>query len=167
MSSGQPSEATIFNQARGIVGNDERRAYLDQACGADAKLRDRIEKLLAAYAEESQFLEQPAAELEATILHKSENDIAASLEAGLAPTFGENSAVVVGSAGHSVLKSLGNTIDVPRVALREPQAEGSEHVTRPQSPEMPSEKSDSRYQLQGEIARGGMGAIIKGRDSDL
>jgi serine/threonine protein kinase len=32
---------------------------------------------------------------------------------------------------------------------------------------MPDRNSDSRYQLQGEIARGGMGAIIKGRDTDL
>ena len=36
-------------------------------------------------------------------------------------------------------------------------------------PEMPAtpEGSWGRYQLQGEIARGGMGAIIKGRDVDL
>jgi serine/threonine protein kinase len=32
---------------------------------------------------------------------------------------------------------------------------------------MPKRDSDSRYQLQGEIARGGMGAILKGRDTDL
>ncbi|MCA9046979.1 MAG: serine/threonine protein kinase, partial [Planctomycetaceae bacterium] len=31
----------------------------------------------------------------------------------------------------------------------------------------PKSDSDGRYQLQGEIARGGMGAIIKGRDTDL
>ncbi len=33
--------------------------------------------------------------------------------------------------------------------------------------EIPVTQGDGRYQLQGEIARGGMGAIIKGRDTDL
>jgi hypothetical protein len=41
-------------------------------------------------------------------------------------------------------------------------------VIKPSSPEMPppAERGD-RYQLFGEIARGGMGAILKGRDADL
>ena len=37
---------------------------------------------------------------------------------------------------------------------------------RPEMPPTP-EGSWGRYQLQGEIARGGMGAVIKGRDADL
>ncbi len=39
----------------------------------------------------------------------------------------------------------------------------------PRSPEMPDTGGGSvgRYQLQGEIARGGMGAILRGRDIDL
>ncbi len=32
---------------------------------------------------------------------------------------------------------------------------------------MPKQDADSRYRLDGEIARGGMGAILKGRDTDL
>jgi WD40 repeat protein/serine/threonine protein kinase/tetratricopeptide (TPR) repeat protein len=88
----------------------------------------------------------------------------AALDAGLASAFTESEAVVIGGAGHSVLRSLGNTIDLPRVVLREPMAEKDAPVVRPESPES---DSDSRYQLQGEIARGGMGAILKGRDNDL
>ena len=38
---------------------------------------------------------------------------------------------------------------------------------RSDSAEMPDRNSDSRYQIQGEIARGGMGEILKGRDIDL
>ncbi len=44
-----------------------------------------------------------------------------------------------------------------------------EPLVMPQSAEMPHSGSAGlgRYQLQGEIARGGMGAILRGRDVDL
>src|SRR5262249_20742901 len=54
---------------------------------------------------------------------------------------------------------------VPRVLLRD-TAPGEEPgpVVQPSSPEMPSRSvPDGRYQLFGEIARGGMGAVLKGR----
>ena len=65
-----------------------------------------------------------------------------------------------------MLNSLEGTMSIPRIALRDPASE-AEPIVRPQSAELPERDSDSRYQLQGEIARGGMGAIIKGRDTDL
>ena len=40
-------------------------------------------------------------------------------------------------------------------------------ILRPHSEQLPKNESDSKYQLQGEIARGGMGAILRGRDKDL
>ena len=139
MTSNRPSEATLFNTARAIVAADERRAYLDEACGADTQLRNRVEKLLAAYAEESQFLEQPAVELDATLIQEAAGDVRAqSLEAGLAAAFREGEAVVIGNTGHSVLKTLGQMIDkVPRVALQDSVEEGAEQIVRPTSPEMP------------------------------
>ena len=76
-------------------------------------------------------------------------------------------AVVIGNTGHSVLDALGATVEVPRVVLRKSVAEQDDPITRPRSSEVPQSESDSRYQLQGEIARGGMGAILKGRDTDL
>src|SRR5262249_15543396 len=43
-----------------------------------------------------------------------------------------------------------------------------EPLARPRSTEMPTSGAGlHRYQLQGEIARGGMGAILKGRDVEL
>ncbi len=55
----------------------------------------------------------------------------------------------------------------PRVHLHD--LADDEPLVRPGSPGMPTtpEGSWGRYQLQGEIARGGMGAVIKGRDVDL
>jgi tetratricopeptide (TPR) repeat protein len=49
------------------------------------------------------------------------------------------------------------------------EAEGdSAHVVKPKSDAMPPpELTGDRYQLQGEIARGGMGAVLRGRDVDL
>src|SRR5262249_37857216 len=44
----------------------------------------------------------------------------------------------------------------------------SDHVVKPKSDAMPAkEEAGDRYQLQGEIARGGMGAVLRGRDVDL
>jgi tetratricopeptide (TPR) repeat protein len=68
------------------------------------------------------------------------------------------------------LARLAETLaDIPRVHLRDMEPfTGPGPVVRPRSAEMP-EPSDrlARLQLLGEVARGGMGVIIKGRDSDL
>jgi eukaryotic-like serine/threonine-protein kinase len=58
---------------------------------------------------------------------------------------------------------------MPTVLLRDPQMTTPETpVNRPSSPELPDRGDTAgRYQLFGEIARGGMGAVLKGRDADL
>jgi serine/threonine-protein kinase len=75
-------------------------------------------------------------------------------------------------AGASVLKLLGASLpDVPRIALRDPLTEAATPVNLPRSSEMldvrTSPQNAVRLQLIGEIARGGMGAVLKGRDMDL
>lgn len=75
--------------------------------------------------------------------------------------------------GHSlhpsgILSTLDETLGpVPRVLLRD----GSpleERPARTSSEELPIAVGDAgRYQLHGEIARGGMGVVLKGRDVDL
>lgn len=161
-------EQSIFLQALDQPAGELRAAWLDEVCGIASPLRERIDALLRRHEQAHSFLERPAAEFRETVLPDASGDnLAASLQAGLAPAFGKENAVVIGSVGHSVLKMLRHTIDLPDVVLREPTIEGEEPIQRPRSPEMPKPASDSRYQLQGEIARGGMGAIIKGRDTDL
>ena len=63
----------------------------------------------------------------------------------------------------SVLRSLGG---VPLIHLRD--VADDSRVIRPNSPEMPDLSGQaSRYQIVGEVARGGMGVIFHGRDLDL
>ncbi len=70
----------------------------------------------------------------------------------------------------AVLESLARSVGpIPRILLPDthPDDRGT-HVVKPSSPEMPAlETRGDRYILFGEIARGGMGAILKGRDADL
>ena len=73
-----------------------------------------------------------------------------------------------GDAWDALATGLGG---LPRVLLRDTDADGdapSEPPSRPGSAEMPAPaNAPRRLQLLGEIARGGMGAILKGRDADL
>jgi eukaryotic-like serine/threonine-protein kinase len=63
-------------------------------------------------------------------------------------------------AGSSVLEALADSLaEIPHVRLREPDSEDST------SAEIPG--GTARLRLAGEIARGGMGAVLKGRDTDL
>jgi serine/threonine-protein kinase len=68
------------------------------------------------------------------------------------------------------LARLAETVgDIPRVTLHDTeQFTGPEPAARPSSTEMPDQSDRmARLQLLGEVGRGGMGVIIKGRDSDL
>ena len=53
------------------------------------------------------------------------------------------------------------------VLLKEADGE-SAHIVKPTSDAMPSkQEAGDRYRLDGEIARGGMGAVLRGRDVEL
>jgi serine/threonine protein kinase/Flp pilus assembly protein TadD len=72
--------------------------------------------------------------------------------------------------GSSVLKDLEAAApgSVRPVNLRPPADAPPTPVNLPDSAEMPQpDDLPERYQLVGEIARGGMGAVFKGRDADL
>lgn len=168
MTDKSPQLDSLFLAAIEIESAEQRATFLESACGTDPELRQQVERLLRSHQHAGSFLEQPPAEFGATILTEPFNpDRAGALEAGLTATFTEDQAVVIGHAGHSVLKNLSRTVDVRRVVLRKSVEHGVDPIVRPKSAEMPDRGSDSRYQLQGEIARGGMGAILKGRDTDL
>jgi serine/threonine-protein kinase len=78
--------------------------------------------------------------------------------------------ITFGPASASVLASFGESFgNIPPVLLRDADSSTDPGpVIRPSSPEIPDPSDRSaRLQLFGEIARGGMGAVFKGRDSDL
>src|SRR5262245_54338033 len=70
-------------------------------------------------------------------------------------------------ASQGILATIAKTVGpVPRVLLRD-TAPGEEPgpILRPPTGE--DDDSSIRYRIDGEIARGGMGAVLKGRDPDL
>src|SRR6184192_3757651 len=116
MTDERPDLESLFLSALDIRSADERAAFLTRSCGDDAALRAEIEMLLASHRDAGSFLQQPAAELVATLAPGAADARQAGvLEAGLASAFREYEAVVVGHAGHSVLKAMGQTMDMPRV----------------------------------------------------
>ena len=60
-----PAEA-IFFAALEKTTPEHRAAYLDEACGADADLRRRVDRLLAAHPRVGGFLEPAAAAAQTT-----------------------------------------------------------------------------------------------------
>jgi serine/threonine-protein kinase len=74
-----------------------------------------------------------------------------------------------GPIGAGALGTLAETVGpLPRVLLPDTDAGQEPPLVRPASTELPDPAHrPARLQILGEIARGGMGAILKGRDTDL
>ena len=53
------AEQNIFNEALVKPSGPQRAAFLDEACGNDASLRARVDRLIAAYEKAGSFLESP------------------------------------------------------------------------------------------------------------
>ena len=70
--------------------------------------------------------------------------------------------------GESALEEIErSTGAISRVLLRDPPDDATPVVRVLSSGGPDSVRGDRRYQVQGEIARGGVGVVFKGRDRDL
>ena len=98
---------------------------------------------------------------------ESGDESGSELEAGLRAGFGRGSSPE-SRPDESVIERLRVASgEVPRVHLPDLEAEDSPLVD-PRSPEVSAgDASGGRYQLVGEVARGGIGTVLKGRDVDL
>ena len=145
----------LFADAIELGSAEEQTAFLDCECQDNQQLREAVEALLDSYRKMGSFLVQPAAELRA--IPEDDRHIAKSAQSEMAHSMNES--------GKSVLNSLGEHLPaVPQVLLRDAKGD-VEPITFPASKEIP--QTSAKYQLLGEIARGGIGAILKGRDTDL
>src|SRR6202142_4707151 len=64
MKTGVPCERAIFVEALEIADPEQRRQFLDQACGADQELRQQVERLLALSQSAGDFFKDCAPALE-------------------------------------------------------------------------------------------------------
>jgi tetratricopeptide (TPR) repeat protein len=167
MSKNQPDLGALLAAALKIQPHD-RAAFLDASCGADHELRQQVERLLRSHEEATKFLEQPPVDVEATIATDAGSpNLAAALHAELSPTVADDQAAGIGNAGHSMLKTLAQPMEAHRAVLRDAAETAGAAIVRPKLAEMPRRDLGSRYQLQGEIARGGMGVIYRATDTIL
>src|SRR5262245_28071532 len=62
MTTWNPRANELFLQALELRSANERKKFLDEACGTDAALRAEVDALLTASAQAGDFLESPAVE---------------------------------------------------------------------------------------------------------
>ncbi|MFK7735184.1 MAG: protein kinase [Pirellulaceae bacterium] len=169
MSSIPPTLESVFSAAIEKASREAMLAHAAEACGNHSDLLAQTQRLIEAHCRSAaSFLESPATGLSSdqdqfarTVDVKPE-----ALEAGLSVVVSENPPAAVGIA-FSVLKSIHENFGAnPSITLKEDPNERSQ-VQKPGSKEIPNTAGDSRYQIHGEIAQGGMGAILKARDVDL
>ncbi len=60
MSTRSQGEKAVYCQAQEITDPEQRRQFLDQACGADKALRKQVEKLLALSQSAGDFMKECA-----------------------------------------------------------------------------------------------------------
>jgi serine/threonine protein kinase/lipoprotein NlpI len=100
MAADAPSLDTIFCAAVAIPSAAERAAYIAGACGADAELRGRVDKLVAAHFQAGSFLEKPVQAPVATAALA-----APAVEAVLADTLAERPGTMIGP--YKLLEQIG------------------------------------------------------------
>jgi hypothetical protein len=138
---------------------EDRAAVLDRECGAETALRLRVEALLRAHDAPSSFLDEPAFEAA---------PVAEPATVVPAPVPPVEATCLHSDAGQGEPQALGQQPpDVPCIVLRDEAAGDAPPVVWLHSEETLAGPTAGRYEVQGEIARGGMGAILKGRDTDL
>ncbi|MEM6468386.1 MAG: protein kinase [Planctomycetota bacterium] len=120
---------------------EKRSAFLSGACYGKDQLRSQLEEMLSAHEEAKGFLSHPP------------QPLASVADAGNQSAVGCT----------SVLNQLRQDLPVADINLGDEAGDLAATIEASAAESAPTH----RYQLHGEIARGGMGSIWKGRDVDL
>jgi len=101
MSNRVPREKAVFCEALGITSPEQRRQFLDQACGADHALREQVEKLLALSQSSGDFFKDCAPALEPETADAAQ--VLSAAESALAPEIPETKCI----GPYKLLQKLG------------------------------------------------------------
>lgn len=134
-------KSAIFHAAIAIEQPAQREAFLVEQCGDDDGLRAEISEMVAVHAEAKGFLSRPP------------------------EPNGQSDSQQVGR--QSVFASLVQRMKLSSIDLDSPDEDRQSDSGKRQRESDAPTRVGRKYQLHGEVARGGMGAILKGRDVDL
>jgi len=148
------NEESLFAAAIALPTDAEREAFLTKVCGPDVARRGRLQQLLSAHDRSVGLLESKQPAGRRAVDGSGANEV----------TF------LFGLVSPSIVAAFGDAFGkIPPILLRDVDSDiEPDPITRPSATEVPPRVDpSSRLQILGEIARGGMGAVLKGRDSDL
>jgi serine/threonine-protein kinase len=135
----------IFAEAIERPEGADRDGFVDAACWGDATLRAEVDALIREHARLGGFLDSD--------LGAAPAEVTVSLEPGSARTFRE------------IAEALGG---LPEVLFHNTELADDGRRDAHDAPFAPApDPSAGRYQVFGEIARGGMGAVLEARDHGL
>ena len=168
----------LLHRASQLDSPDQRTRFLDESCGSDAGLRNRLEEGLKTIDDRSRVSTDTSGQTMAVdppdLTHLSDARPDQTVAAGIPDRPRRNRP----DADGQTLASDGlpddespDRVNVPtrrpQVSLPDPAGQSDVVPVLPLTVPLGPVGLDGRYHVEGEIARGGMGIVLKARDENL